>query len=242
MVDLYDNETSVDSPPVVDSLKSTKRNTERCMIRIGKKVVATLPWSVIRDLHIETGTAWTQELQTKVNHAVAYDKARRSALATLNRRALSKGKMIFRLTRKGHDPAVAEKAINDLEKIGYLNDEEYAQAVLRDLTRTKPAGRLLMEKTLFEKRIPKPLATQLIDQFITRQKEKKSTTHYNTNENGEPTEPPDPLTEFVEKKLATMQHLDEQTKARRLFALLARRGFDYEICRDFVDRYIHHPQ
>jgi len=242
MVDLYDNETSVDSPPVVDSLKSTKRNAERCMIRIGNKVVATLPWSVIRELHIEAGTPWSEQLQQQVHEAVAYDKARRSALGTLNRRALSKGEMIFRLIKKGHEESTARKAVDDLEKIGYLNDEEYAQAVLRELIRTKPAGRLLMVRTLFEKRIPKPLATQLIDEFITQQKEQQSTAPHNTYETDEPIEPPDPLTEFVEKKLATMQHLDDTTKARRLFGLLARRGFDYEICRDFVDRYIRHPQ
>ncbi len=79
------------SGSVVDSFKPTKRDPRRMSIRVGGKVVVTLPWEVIDELGIRVGTAWTDNLEERVLEAEGFDKARKSALRYLERRAFSEG-------------------------------------------------------------------------------------------------------------------------------------------------------
>ncbi len=230
--DLEDAVAPPEAGCVVESLKPTARNPERVMIRISgrKKVVATLAWSMVADLGIERGTSWTDELATKVHQAIVLDKATRSAMGTLERRALSKGELVSRLKRKKCPSSVAVQVADQLESDGYLDDTEYARAVLRSLVAGKPAGPRLMRQKLMQKMVDRTIADQVIGEFVDQQ--------HAENEERDPFQDDDPIAQLVIRRLRSMSTLDYQTKTRRVYGLLARRGFDPGVCRTYVEHFV----
>lgn len=212
---------------VVDALKPTKRTPGRVSVFVDGRHRATLPIETAHDLGIRKGMVWTSELAGQVERAAVYDKARRSAVATLNRRAQSRGELIDRLKGKDFSEAVAVEVADRMVEAGFVNDEEYGRAVLRELTRAKPAGPMLMRRKLFQKRIARDLVDRLIDEFERRQE---------SEDCGDHDERPDEIERFVRNRLRLMENLEPAVRARRVYGLLARRGFDPQTCREYVQK------
>jgi len=209
------------------------------MIRVNGRVAATLPWTVAHDLGIERGTEWTDDLAGRVAQAVQFDRARRRAWRVIERRAVSSGELIERLRRRDFDIEIAREVADELTRAGYLDDAAYARAVLRELTREKPAGEALMRRKLMQKRLDR----ETIDRAIRavraeRDEEDLDYQHGDMDADGDPERSRDQIAAFVHRKLRRMGDLDEATRARRLYGALARRGFDPQTCRDYVERFV----
>jgi len=215
--------------PVVDALKPMKRTPGRVSVCVDGRHKVTLPIETVQDLGIRKGIAWTSELEALVERAATHDKARRSALAALNRRALARGELVDRLMRKDFSESIAIEVADRMVEAGFVNDEEYGRAVLRELTRAKPAGPMLMRRRLFQKRIGRDLADRLIDEFLNRRE---------PGDGGDHDERSDEIERFVRNRLRSMVKLEPTVRARRIYGLLARRGFDPQTCREYVERLV----
>ena len=199
----------------VTRLQPTKRDPARVMIRVGAKVAATLPRSAVDELGIAAGTPWTPALAAAVAEAVDADKARRYALNALGRRALSRGELVERIRRRGHGDEVARRVVDDLGSRGLVDDLAYARAVIRSERARKPAGPALLRAKLMHKRVDR----QTIDAAIA-----EADDGYDQVEAAR---------QLIERRLRTtaMRRADPPTRQRRLWALLARRGFSVDIIR-----------
>ncbi len=96
------------------------------------------------------------------------------------------------------------------------------------------AGLMLMRRKMFEKRIERGMADRLIAEFLEGQH--AGARESSKVEGGDADA--DAIGQFVERKLAGMRNVDAATQSRRLFGLLARRGFDAATCREYVERYV----
>ncbi|MFG0330213.1 MAG: regulatory protein RecX [Phycisphaerales bacterium] len=224
-------ELTSDATATIDEIerwKPTKRDPGRVSLVVNRRVVATLPREQASDLGATPGAAWTDELQAAVEQAVADDKARRSALRTLERRAQSRGEMVERLRRKGHEPAVSERVVDRLVAAGLINDEDYGRALIREITNAKPAGPRLLRQKLTMRRLDRRLIDRLIREWVDARAAEQ------------PDGEIDPALErLIERKLASMTKLDEATRARRLYGFLARRGFEPDTVRDLTRRFVY---
>ena len=115
----------------VTSIKPTKRDPERRMIRVGQEVVATLERRVIEALGVCEGMEWTDELAARVEDASTHDRLRRYAINALGRRALSEGELVDRLKRRGASEEHARSLAGEMRELGIIDDESYAEAVVR---------------------------------------------------------------------------------------------------------------
>lgn len=192
----------------ITSIKPTQRNPKRVTVRIGRRVVATLARSKVEALGLHVGQAWDDALTERVAHAAVFDKALRQAMDRLNRRAMSRRDLDFKLKKLGYEQPVRESVLDKLTEIQFLDDEAYGRALIDATMRRKPAGPQLLRQKLFQKGIDRSLIERLV---------------------GEATDAQDlapGAVELARKKLRTMQRLDLQTRKRRLYGLLARRGFN----------------
>lgn len=192
----------------ITSIRPTQKNPKRVCIRIGRKVVATLAQSKVAELGLHVGQAWDDQLATLVAEASVYDKALRQAMNRLNRRAMSRSDLDFKLKRLDYTQPVREEVLDKLTEMGFLDDEAYARALIEATMRRKPAGPQLLRQKLFQKGIHRSLIERLV---------------------GEATDAQDlapGAVDLARKKLRTMQRLDIETRKRRLYGLLARRGFN----------------
>ncbi|MEM1109775.1 MAG: regulatory protein RecX [Planctomycetota bacterium] len=223
----------------ISALRPTNRDPLRSTIKVDGKAVGTLSQKLIADLGLQIGSPYTAELAAAVAEAVVYDKAFRAATRRLARRAMSSGMIRQKLRtptrrkpkrdkdgklQKPEPPppppptAVIDQVIARLTELDLLDDRAFGQALIRDLTRSKPAGPMLLKQKLFAK----GLDAKLIDELV-------------AEATADPDEQADGATAFAQKKIRSMRHLDQDTIKRRLYGQLARRGFTPDAIRAAMD-------
>ncbi len=202
-----------DTQQVITALSAVKREPQRARVKVGRETVATLTWAQIDTLGLTVGQPWDAALAQRVGEAAAYDASYRTAMQKLNRRAMSRRELVRKLAQAGHATALVEAVADRLEELGLLDDRAYGQALLRELSHGKAAGPRLMRAKLFAKGLTGPLVDELVAE----------------TDGGR-----DAVTQaraLAKKKLAaaSMQRLDPMARKRRLWGLLARRGFESDV-------------
>ena len=170
--------------------------------------MGTLPISKVEDLGIEVGQVWDDAMAERVAQAGVYDKALRQAMNRLNRRAMSRRDLGRKLHGLGYDEPVREAVLDRLTELQFLDDEVYARALIDATMRRKPAGPQLLRQKLYQKGIDGSLIERLVSEAT------------------DAVDLAPGAVELARKKLRTMQRVDAETKRRRLYGLLARRGFN----------------
>ena len=146
----------------------------------------------------------------------AYDQA----LRLLEFRARSTSELRGQLLRRGATAADVDAAIAKLQDQKLLDDVDFA----RQLARTKAVGagasrrRILLE--LGRKGIPRDVAERVLDEL--------------REQDG--IDPSDGIHRVARKKWASLARLEAVTRRRRLYAFLARRGFDSDEIRSALQR------
>jgi regulatory protein len=138
--------------------------------------------------------------------ADTYDRA----LHILGFRARSVAELRRQLLRKGEPPAAVESAITRLRELKYLDDADFARQYARTKLLAAGASRRRIVMELTRKGIPRDLADQAIEEM----------------QDSDGIDPAAAVRRVAEKKWKSLAKLDDFTRRRRLYAFLARRGFD----------------
>jgi regulatory protein len=197
--------------PLITGIKATKRDATRLTVRVDGRVVATLPRAQIDLLGLQPGRPWDDDLIEQVERAVEMDKAHRQALSLLNRRAYSRMGLARKLRLKGYDAKLLDPILDRLTELGLLDDRAFGQAIVRELLRARPAGRRLIEAKLRQRGLDASLARELAD------------------EADEQSDPLEAARRLLQARAPSLARLEQRTQRRRLWGLLARRGFDPDI-------------
>jgi len=199
----------------IAALKPLPSDPDLIAVRVGRRTAARLRREDVAELGLEVGTVWDAALAARVAPRAAALEARRAALRLVNRRALSSGELIDRLRRKGFDADVARAVATRLVEQRILDDESYGRSIIERERARRPAGRRLLRHKLIAKRLSAALIDRLLDEA-----------------DGEVDDVAEARA-LAEKRLrsASLQRCDRPTRTRRLFAALARRGFDPETIR-----------
>ncbi|MBW3552931.1 MAG: recombination regulator RecX [Gemmatimonadetes bacterium] len=156
-------------------------------------------------------------------------RAREAALALLSHRARSRVEMRRRLAGRDFPGGVIDRTIEWLEERGYLDDDAFADAFVRDRLRLRPRGRIGLLTELRRKGVDEGTAVASVDRVLE-------------------TEGVDEVALAVEaaeawagKNVTTVRAAgrsreDRQRARRRLYGHLARRGFGPDAVRAGVDR------
>jgi regulatory protein len=144
------------------------------------------------------------------------------ALNLLSARPYSTSALYRKLIQKQYSAADADDAIRRLLDNGLLNDAKYAEQYARSKILTTGASKRRLQQDLYRKGIKADVATNAIASVI--EQEEIDT---------------DAVVERVaKKKLAQMGDLEPPVLRRRLFAFLARRGYDLDEIKAVLSRLI----
>jgi regulatory protein len=201
--------------PRITAIAASPRHPQRASIKVDGKWVATLTHALIDELNLTVGQAWDDRLEQRVAEAAAYDKALRGAMRRLDRRAMSTRQLADKLKTLGYSQPVIDRVIGRITELGVLDDEAYGQALIREVQRGKPAGPRLLRVKL----VQKGLDRRLIDELVASA----------TDDDGV-----SKARQFAQTKLGTLMRYDVATRKRRLWGLLARRGFEREVIDDVL--------
>jgi regulatory protein len=189
---------------------SSRRDPTMIAIRVQGKAAATLHRRHLERLRLAVGTEWTDALAEQVQHAAAFDRAVKQAMAMLNRRALTAAQMTAKLKARGLDNSLAARVVEHLRCIGAIDDAAVGRSVIEQASR-EPTGEHLLRARLSSRGLDEALVEQLMGESQAAGDEVAAARR------------------LVESRWRSMAKLDEATRLRRLWGLLARRGFEEDV-------------
>ena len=128
-----------------------------------------------------------------------------------------------RLTGAGYRPALVDGAIERLLELGMLDDRAFAEAWIASRDRARPRGERVLRQELIQKGIDRALINELLEER-------------RTTDDGEATEPDaEAARRLLERNARTLARIaDPRQRRAKAYALLARNGFDPDVCRDIA--------
>ena len=200
---------------VVTAIVSSARKDGRFVVHVDGKASTTVSLDVIDRLRLRVGLmvdeALTAALAEEGAALAAYDRA----LNMLAFQPRSSRDLRRRLVQKGESEANAERAVERLVAAGLLDDAAFARQVARSKLLGHGASRRRLQQELFKRGVDRRLADEAIGEVLSDEQV----------DEGEVVE------RLARKKLRSLDALDEPSRRRRLYAFLARRGYDGEVIR-----------
>ena len=143
------------------------------------------------------------------------DNAKAYALKLLSYRARSKKEMIERLTGKGFEGNRIDATLKLLEDAGLINDKTLASDLLHYSAERKYLGKRGIKTYLTKRGIENELIDKTLSAHTTEMEEKTAI-------------------EFVERRLKTLRSYPENVIKQRLWGMLQRRGFSFDVIKKAV--------
>ncbi|MFL5485930.1 MAG: regulatory protein RecX [Gemmatimonadaceae bacterium] len=144
------------------------------------------------------------------------------ALNLLSARPYSTQSLRRKLVQKEYSRGEVDETIGRLLQNGLLNDARYAEQYARSKIVTTGASKRRLQQDLYRKGIKGDVATQAIAAVIEQ----------------EEIDPTAVIERVATKKLAQLGDLEPLVLRRRLFAFLARRGYDLDEIKSVVSRLV----
>jgi regulatory protein len=148
----------------------------------------------------------TDEATRRKRQRSTYDRA----LDMLEARARGVAELRRLLLKKGEPEADVDAAIERLRANGLLDDANFARQVARSKALGPGLSRRRIAQELAKRGVDRATSTEAIDEVF----------------EDEDVDEEASLERLARKKLRTMTKLDDATRQRRLFAFLARRGYE----------------
>jgi regulatory protein len=118
---------------------------------------------VLRQHPVTEGEPLGEALRTTLLDADLHGRCREAGLRLLGVRARSRRELHTRLTDKGFPPRVVDRVLDDLEGDGWLDDDAFARALVRDRVRLKPRAPARLREELRRKGVARGVADAAIE-------------------------------------------------------------------------------
>ena len=194
---------------IVTALEPDPRGTGGVRVQVDGGPFATVAAQDIADLGLRSGRALEPEAAAELERRAERFAARAVALRMLAYRALPGREVERRLTRKGHDKAVAASVVEGLLANGLVNDAEFARHFVRTRATGRRYGPSRLEADLRKLGVDEKTAVAAVRETLA----------------AEEIDPRQLLREAATRKLRALAGLDRDVQRRRLKAYLLRRGF-----------------
>lgn len=136
--------------------------------------------------------------------------ARAIVLRQLSMAPRSRAQLEKKLRQRGCDDEVAGRVLDRMTEVGLVDDEAYAQMLVRSKQQGRGLARKALAHELRKQGIDQEIAAEALDDIGVDDERARAE-------------------QLVAKKLRTMHGLDPDVQARRLAGLLARKGYSGEV-------------
>ena len=205
---------------VITGIVSSSRKEGRFVLQVDGAVGGTVSLEIIDRLQLRVGLEVDEALAARLEEEGAALAAYDRALNMLAFQARSSRDLKRRLVQKGELESNAESAVQRLVAAGLLDDAEYARQVARSKVSGQGASKRRLQQELFKRGVERSVADEAIGEVMSEEGVDES----------------EVVERFARKKLRSLAALDGATRRRRLYAYLARRGYDGEAIRRVMER------
>jgi regulatory protein len=195
---------------IVTSITEHPRRKGRYVVDVDGREAAVLTAETLSTLGVRVGAALGEAQFEALRQASAEVAVLDRALNLLAHRARSARELRRRLVQKGEPPALIDAALERLERMGLIDDAEYARQVARSKVMAQGASKRRVRQELFKRGVSSDLADAAIDEVY----------------EDEAVDPGEIVERAARKRLKALAGLDPETRRRRLYGFLARRGYE----------------
>ena len=136
-----------------------------------------------------------------------YSEARNIVLNQLNFMPRSRKELETTLAKRHIEPDVAKSVLDRFEEIGMVDDAAFAELLIRSRCNTKRVSRSVIRQQLRQKGVDQEIIEAALTVISDADELRMAT-------------------ELVERKVRAMARLEPDVRKRRLFGLLARKGYN----------------
>lgn len=195
---------------VITGLRQARNNDRQLVVYVDGEKLAQITEKDASQLGLTRGMQASQGLLEEVTRRGKLLQGRSLCMRLLARRARSRTELKRYLKTKGLEYPTIETVLDQLEKLGLVNDADYARAAAENLVQSGRAGPRAVYSRLRQKGVAADVAHSATDEAMAGQDEEAMARR------------------VAEKRLRSLGGLDVYTRRRRLYAFLARRGFSSE--------------
>jgi regulatory protein len=143
-------------------------------------------------------------------------RAKNIAYRYLSYRPRSYSEVEKKLRDQGFGDVTVRTVLSNLIRLGYIDDEKFAEQWAQSRVRLRGLGRRRIEQELRDKGVDRETARRALDDVLTADLEIETARR------------------AAERKLTTMRTLDRETSRRRLAGFLERKGFSFAVIRQIL--------
>lgn len=217
--------TSFAEPIVVSALSEVNGRSGRARIALNDDEIGDLTLDYITDRSLRTGRVVSREDAADIIAAVGRTAVLDKALDLLAVRARSARDLCLRLRRAGAADEAISWTVERLTAQGYVDDAAYARQVARARVVTGGVSRRKVVTVLRRRGIPADVADEAIDATLEE---------VEFDEEGA-------ALEVARKRLRALESLEPVQRRQRLYAFLARRGYESAVVRRVLAEVLRSP-
>ena len=200
------------------------RRKQMCALFIDGEYVMNLDAQTLIENRFDVGREIDDDELREIIDKSNERRAKEKALWLISYRSHSK-KELFDKLKRSFDEASAQKAVDRMEELGLINDEEFAKLYARKLVNGKKMSVKAAEFELYRKGIDKVTAEQVLGEleYDPQTQIIEFITKY------------DPQTQIIEFITKKYKNIDDEKIKRRAVAALQRKGYSWEEIKQAIE-------
>ena len=203
--------------PSITKLTPQKRRPNRVNVFVDGAFAFGVNQNVVARFHLSVGKQLTPDQVAEIAAGEVRQECFDKATDYLSRRMHSRMELSRKLMKREYGQTVIDSVLDQLEKLGYVDDARFAQSRAQSAADHKHHGKRRAMMELRKAGVKSDVAAKALDHV------------YETQDSVAVAR------ELARKKAPSLRRLDPLVARRRLVGMLQRRGFDYESIKPVVD-------
>lgn len=203
--------------PLITKILEQKRRANRRSVLLDGKFAFGCNINVIAKFKLKEGMSLSAEQVEGILQGAVRQECFDAAMRFLQRRMHSRDELRRKLTRQEYTGETVDLVIEDLARMGYVDDQRFAKTKALSAAQHRQHGRRRAMVELMRAGVENETARRAVEDVY------------------EATDSLAIARKLAEKKAPALRRLDPQAARRRLAGMLARRGFEYEVVRPVID-------
>jgi regulatory protein len=205
--------------PTITRILEQKRRPNRRNIYLDGQFAFGLNENVVARFRLREGMSLTDALVQEIAQGEVRQECFDYAMKYLGARLHSRAELRKKLVRREYGDPVIDSVLDDLARMGYVDDARFAKTKALSAAEHKHHGRRRAYMELIKAGVKKDIADAALDEVYDDKSDSLAAARH-----------------LAEKKAPSLRKLDPLTARRRLAGMLQRRGFDYETIKPVIDQ------
>lgn len=203
--------------PTITKITEQKRRANRRNVFLDGQFAFGCNINVVAKFRLREGLPLTDEQVSQIQLGEVKQECFDKAMEAIGSRLHSRAELHRKLMRREYGETVVNVVLDDLARLGYVNDEQFAKTKAMSAAQYKHHGR---RRAFIELR-KAGVTGEVADRALNDVYEQHDSTAV--------------AKELARKQLPRLKKLEPVVARRRLVGMLQRRGFDYDDIRPVID-------